>query len=204
MQTYQIITHSFKELSQDAQKQAIEKVKDSKELELNIQDQYEFFTEDQEEYLTGLNFDDVKLYYSLSYCQGDGLCFEGNIYLSSLMENEEFTKLLTEKQKKNVKRFLNCDDNKITITHRGNYYHNKSVSFDYSYYNSTSNNSYIEKLLDEVLEVFKDYYENLTNEIKKEGYAITEHYWKDENIIEFINDSEIEFLSSGTIYKLSK
>jgi hypothetical protein len=73
MQTYQIITHSFKELSEDGKKQALENVKNSKSLEWELEDQYRFFSENTEEYLTGLNFDNVKLYYSLSYCQGDGL-----------------------------------------------------------------------------------------------------------------------------------
>ena len=103
MKTYQIITHSLNELSKDAQQNAIENIKNSKKLESEIEFQYEIFSEDTKEYLKELNFNNIELYYSLSYCQGDGLCFIGDIYLSDLFKNENFLNLLTDKQKRNLK-----------------------------------------------------------------------------------------------------
>ncbi len=66
---------------------------------------YDFLTDDLTEQLKELLKEngiigEPKLYYSLSYCQGDGACFAGDFKWKS---------------------------NNISIIHRGNYYHSNSV-----------------------------------------------------------------------------
>ena len=103
-------TYSFDELSDEAKKKALEDW--SKDLD------YPFLTDDLREYiyeeLTEMGYTiegvatstkpTIRPYYSLSYCQGDGLMFEATI---------------TDK-----------DGNTYTIEHKGHYYHERSTNIE--------------------------------------------------------------------------
>ena len=75
MKTIEINLYSFDELSDKAKENAIEKWYEKED--------YYFLSQDLKESLISLlnerniYYQDIKLLYSLSYCQGDGLCFTG-------------------------------------------------------------------------------------------------------------------------------
>ena len=94
--------YTFQELSIESKEKAIEKYYENEDYYFLSED----LTESCKEYLTKNEcaFRDIKLYYSLSHSQGDGLCFIGEI----------------EKDGKCMK-----------IQHTGRCYHSKSVSMIY-------------------------------------------------------------------------
>ena len=74
--------YQFNELSESAQKLAIEKMSQLEYKSLDL----EFWSENWEEMIkTDFNFNDVKIHYSLGYCQGDGASLEfSNTQISEL------------------------------------------------------------------------------------------------------------------------
>lgn len=99
--TKQYNLYSFEELGQEAKDKAREA--------FNADNDYPFLTESLMEQLHDklaklelTEETELKIYYSLSYCQGDGLMFEGT---------------LSDKK-----------GNKYTIEHNGHYYHERSTS----------------------------------------------------------------------------
>ncbi|MCP4648763.1 MAG: hypothetical protein GY853_01605 [PVC group bacterium] len=99
MRKEEIIIYEFSELSRESQEKAIEKW-------YELED-YPFLPEDLTEYCkylldeNNITFDDLKVYYSLSYRQGDGACFIGQFQWKK---------------------------NDITIKHIGRYSHRNSVN----------------------------------------------------------------------------
>jgi hypothetical protein len=75
--TYKV--YQFAELPEKIKKEVISKWYE------NVGEDYSFLSEDLTEQTTlllqenGIEFSNLKLYYSLSYSQGDGLCFTGNL-----------------------------------------------------------------------------------------------------------------------------
>lgn len=104
MKTHCINLYEFNELSDKAKQKAIDKWYEAGD--------YYFLTEDLTEsckFLLESNkveYSDIKILYSLSSSQGDGLCFTGTI----------------EK-----------NGNKLKLTHRSRYYYAKSVNMTFSY-----------------------------------------------------------------------
>ena len=100
-----IYLYPFNELSETAKERAIKDYCDNN-------DHY-FLSEDLTESLKSLLeekecvYNDIKLYYSFAYSQGDGLCFVGEV--------------------------MNKNGEKMIIKHIGRYYHSKST--DIIYYN---------------------------------------------------------------------
>lgn len=102
MKTKTINLYSLDELSKEAQEKAHQ--------EWIENDDMPFLSEDMTEYLkellkeNNLTYDEVpKVYYSLSYCQGDGAMFEGTVYYGAITAR---------------------------IKHSGHYYHYNSKELD--------------------------------------------------------------------------
>lgn len=77
MRTIQTNIYKFSELSETAKARAIQKWYENEDYPFLCED----LTEDVKDYLfsNGCEFKDISLLYSLSYSQGDGLCFTGTI-----------------------------------------------------------------------------------------------------------------------------
>ena len=100
MRTETIKVFSFDELKPDIQEKVIEEFRNN-ELFMD----YPFMNEYMNEYLNELLKENkikgkAELFYSLSYCQGDGCCFQG---------------------------VFDWKQYEVGIQHRGNYYHSRSV-----------------------------------------------------------------------------
>jgi len=128
----------------------------------------EFFTEDlRSELFETFGLNHLKTYYSLSFCQGDGLCLYGNISFSELFENPKFKKIafkgIHHKQVQSVFDVLQY----IDFEHRGRYYHEKSVYIESEEYNPTERQSAVIK---KVVENVKSWYFQFCREWEKRGY----------------------------------
>jgi len=92
MQTKQYKLYELHELSDKAKEKARDWYK--------LYDEYIFLSEDMAEYLpellekNNLKCDDAKIWYSLSYCQGDGAMFEGTVnyksYYATIMQSGHY------------------------------------------------------------------------------------------------------------------
>jgi len=77
MKTIQTIVYDFSELSPSAKLNAIEEWYKNEDYPFLSNDIYEKFTELADQH--GIEYDDIDIYYSLTYRQGDGLCVIGTI-----------------------------------------------------------------------------------------------------------------------------
>jgi hypothetical protein len=100
-ETRQHNVYKFDELKKETQEKVINRFREQNEIEFLEESLTDYMFQLLEEHnLKPLN-DDAKLYYSLTYCQGDGVCFVG--------------------------RFNSPLNYLIVINHKGNYYHKRSV-----------------------------------------------------------------------------
>lgn len=163
--TYKV--YLFDELPKESQQKAIEKWRQDDDLP--------FLHEDMEYKLTELlqenkiKTTDHKVYYSLSYCQGDGAMFEmqgtWNYY---------------------GKKYY------LMIKHYGHYNHKYERIIEMQEVDGTMANEKAEKK-------FTAIYENICDELKKYGYDCIEYQQSDECITETLKANDYEFTLNGSI-----
>ena len=175
-QTKQFKLFTFNELSIEAQERA-EQTYLSDEWVQSMK--AEFFTEWATEEIETLFKDSVykpEVYYSLTYCQGDGLHFEGSVNVLTFLK--EFKDDLNFKEDDYLKllNYLEEDEIVHNISHAGGHYaHCYSVNHDFdldyfNYYYNGENSERLEVLLNE-LEAFIEYhYEAVCLELEDIGY----------------------------------
>lgn len=193
MKTKTISIYEFKELSQEAQEKAIEYFKNCKQ---NDGDLLFMFNEDVTQYLIGKGWDDVKLQYSLSCCQGDGLSFSGKIDLKWFLENEYSHKLPKYK--------INAICEYIYSVHSkgntGHYCYASENQIEYTEnYQNGEHWERIDKLWQDVFVEIKNYYMSLCRKFEKQGYDEIDYQLSDKCIKEDIEANEYEFLENGKL-----
>lgn len=126
-QTETIEIFKLSELTEEAQKKALEKWNEHSEFDS------QFIIDDYREILECIGFSDVKIYYSGFYSQGDGACFTGSYqyakeWAKALKAHCDYKDIIViggrlhALQSRYFYR-LHCD-----IEHRCRYYHENSVS----------------------------------------------------------------------------
>ena len=84
----------FDELNEKAQEYAVsEEQNRSERFDWN---DAEFLTEDFKTQLTEFGFEETEVYWSLGYCQGDGVAFYGRVHAESLKEKDRKAKQLID------------------------------------------------------------------------------------------------------------
>jgi hypothetical protein len=122
--TYNV--YEFKELSKEAQEEALEYFRQSEHFDFLADDMAEKLDDLLKQYK--LKYDEMpKTYFSLSYCQGDGAMFEGTVYYKSYT---------------------------VDITHSGNYYHYNSKQIDM--YSTKTSKGASGKVFNEFNELYVD------------------------------------------------
>lgn len=165
MELKQIEIYKYDELSEDAKQKALS--------DYNQNNDYDFLSDDLNEYLKQLLEDnnikgDAKLFYSLSYCQGDGVCFEGNFEYKGI-------------------------DFKIEHNN-GHYYHNNSVNI---YYDEDDEDDLKNDVIESIYLEFKATFEDICDKIEKSGYSQIEYQDSEENFKEMCDANEYTFRASG-------
>lgn len=166
---YQVFT--FNELSEDAQTKAIEKERESENeclgdwLPNDMQEKCNELLKKHE--IEG----EPRVYYSLSYCQGDGAMFEGSFYWKGFS---------------------------IVIKHEGRYNHENSKSIDMV---KPLDDGGEEVSTDEEDEEFNKLYVSICKELAQWGYDLIESATSDEAIKEKLEDLKGDYLKDGTVFK---
>lgn len=149
-------------------------------------------------------FDEVKLQYSLSYCQGDGLSFSGELNLRKFL-----TLVYSKKRKLNKKMIDLLCDWIYSVESAGNegryYFCSKSdikYTEDYSLEKEMSEFRYliIDKLWENVLAEIQNYYVELCRQLEKYGYSILTYRMTDEEFSEHCEIDDYQFLEDGKQY----
>ncbi len=167
--------YSFDELSEEGKKKVIENY------QFWITEEHtwsEAITECWEVKLEELGFEDIEIFFSLSYSQGDGAMFQfTQLDLLKVIENyhldmsEELRAMLASKE---LSMFISC-------TRQGRYYHEKSTAFTLSLYYEDTDKEIQDKLNKEIKELDILYWlENsvyipLCEELKAALYAEKEY-----------------------------
>ena len=180
MKTIEI--YKFEELNKDTQNTIIEREREKTEIYLD------FFYDDCIEIIKKNGFyGNVKLEYSLSYSQGDGLSFSFDYY-DNLMQL--FTDILGTEKKKTIE----CIVNNISLNCKGNngrycYAHRNDINLELdNYYVKSSEN--IDDLISEVESNLRDIYIDLCEQLEQQGYSEIEYQYSDECIIDYLNSHE--------------
>ena len=173
MEIKKIKVYSFEELSKEAKEKVLNDFRENNEYHF-LEEYLKDFLKERLKEVKIKEVGETKLYYSLSYSQGDGCCFIG----------------LFEWKNYNIK-----------ITHNFRYYHSKSVDFEITQDNLINDVGVKEEADEEIYKEFKKLYENVCYEVEKTGYNFIEAENSEETIKENIEANEYLFYSNGEIYK---
>jgi hypothetical protein len=181
MRIVEINLYKYKELSEQAQKKALDKF-----IEYNhyddmlseiLHESLKIFLEDVG--IESIDEDKLKIYYSIGYSQGDGVCFIG-----------EF-------------RFKDSPDIVTTVDHHSRYYHKKSTDISSKYYNKGDEYDITQQEAAEIVKVsrkFRLIYYEICDKLEKEGYDFIEHEDSEENFEALCDMNDWEFYQNGRMY----
>ena len=147
--------------------------------------------------------------YSLSYCQGDGVAFYGDIDLENFIE-KRYSELEENLSKHDLRRIRYIAKQGLTIDIRkSSYFHNcdhyntmivEVVECVENYMYEYAKQSDIEEMISSVYELEKfisDDVKLLSRELESIGYDIIETYTSDDYIVEGFELSEVYFTKEG-------
>ncbi len=195
MKTITLELFKFNELSEAAQQKAINEHRNS------IDDVLWFFSDDIAEQLKEENITLSKrgLQYSLNYCQGDGLSFAGEFDVLKMV------KLALPNLSAKRQDIINHCIYKIYST--GNtgrrYCYALKIDIDFEYNHSNWDEhryTNLSLLCQKVAEFTENYYIDLCDKFKKQGYDEIDYQYSDEGIKETIIDNDYEFTIDGNRY----
>ena len=177
--------YKYEELSEAAKKSAKERYN-----ELDIDLVTELLIDIVEE----AGFKGADVYWSLSYCQGDGACFVGRGW-----RGEELEKIVTKAYKgevpKNIKRILPFV-NEYIVTHSGRYYHYNSCRGEIYFEREVTR---AEKYVEELEEVLEEYRKEVCQRLEDSGYKNIEYFMSEEYFAELCELNEWEFTEEGVM-----
>jgi hypothetical protein len=163
MEIKTINLYTFSELPETVQEKLIKAEYDSSIDVLNDQVS-EYFNEKAKERFGP----DLKVYYSLGHCQGDGVAFEGEIILDTLLSNYK------DSFNRNELRLLNkCKDCiSISVKNELRYYHYNSFRVDLGIgqYSYSRDYKYIDELQKSIEKKILTILQNISQDLKRSGY----------------------------------
>ncbi len=162
-------------------------------------DDAEFLTEDFKTQLAEYGFSDVEIYWSLGYCQGDGVAFYGHVYPESLKEKDQTAKCLIAALE------AAGDALCIEITGAsGHYHHWNSMTVEIEFENETDDEDLPARLkiarpvLREELEQYlAERVKELSRELEKSGYAEIEYRYDEDAIRAELSEREHLYEKDG-------
>lgn len=186
MQQITVNTYNFDELGQEAQKTALESFRD---INVDSDGWSEDVIENFKNKLEALGYENITVYYSGFWSQGDGACFIGRV---------DLTKWLKAHKLANKYRALYNDTEaySINITHQSHYYHATSTTVEDGYYSSGKSEK-SEKQFAEVVGLIEAEREELGNALYKELEQEYDFLTSDEVIKDTILVNEYQFLADG-------
>lgn len=147
-------------------------------------DDAKFLTEDFKEQLAERGFENVDVYWSLGYCQGDGVAFYGRVWAQDLKEKDFEAKTLIERLERAG------DDIAIEITGANNHYHHWNSMTVEIEFDSELEDEDLPSRLKIARPVWREKFEKylsekvkeISRELEKSGYAEIEYQTSEETI----------------------
>jgi hypothetical protein len=188
----------FPELKREAQELAVSKERDSPER--FDWDDAEFLTEEFKTQLAEYGFEEAEVYWSLGYCQGDGVAFYGRVLKESLKEKDCKAKRLIAALE------AAGDELYIGITGaNGHYHHSNSMTIEIDFGNESDDEDLPARLkiarpvLRENLEEYlTERVKEISRELEKSGYAEIEYRYDETAIREELQEREHLYEKDGT------
>lgn len=188
----------FSELNQTAQEFAVEKERESGNRFTD--DDAVFLTEDFQQQLAEKGFSSVEVFWSLGYCQGDGVAFYGRVYTDDLKAKDSNAKLLIERLEKAGEEIS------IEITGANGWYHHRnSMTLEIDFESETDEED-LPSRYKIALPVWREELEGylsekireISSELEKSGYNEIDYRHSDEIICQELNEREDLYEKDGT------
>lgn len=197
--TTQTDVYAFNELSAEA-KENVKKWWIDGNIDLSY-----IFTEDIEQHLNELfPNSDLKIQYSLSYCQGDGLNIYGELYLFDILELLKTENKLSDKEYKSISFYLEHSFSSIKLSSNNHYNYCICDRLDFASdlideleYQDYRNVNY--QLVKKFEQLIGDKLGELCKEYEKQGY-IYFYEISDEDMQNLCDSNEYEFTEDGNIF----
>ena len=189
----------FDELSDEVKEFAIENEKESGRR--FDDDDASFLTEDFQQQLNEKGFESVKVFWSLGYCQGDGVAFYGRVDADDLKVKDPLAKKLIEKLE------TVGDEISIEITGANGWYHHRnSMTVEVDFENETDEED-LPARLKIALPIWREEFEcylsekvkEISDELEKAGYAEIDYRYSEETICQELSESENLYDKCGTL-----
>lgn len=188
----------FEELSKEAQSFAIENERNSGRC--FDETDAAFLTEDFQYQLAEKGFESVKVFWSLGYCQGDGVGFYGRVYPDDLKAKDGHAKKLIEKLE------AAGDEISIEITGANNWYHHRnSMTVEIDFENEQEDEELPARLKiarpvwrEELEGYLSERIKEISDELENLGYGEIDYRYSEEAIREELNEREELYEKEGT------
>jgi hypothetical protein len=188
----------FEELSGEAKDYAVENERNSGRR--FDETDASFLTEDFQYQLTEKGFEAVKVYWSLGYCQGDGVAFYGRVFTDDLKAKDKNAKKLIERLE------TVGDEISIEITGANGWYHHRnSMTVEIEFENETDDEDLPARLKiarpvwrENFESYLSDKVKEISDELEKSGYAEIDYRYEDETIQRDLNEREDLYEKDGT------
>ena len=204
MKTIEVNLYSFNELSEEAQKFAIEKTQNSENY-LDY-DWYESTYEHHKELIQAAGFDIDRLYFSGFWSQGDGAMFEYSRFEGEILLNQFIDQLKLSPMRKNWIKNNICVSGKGT--QGGMYFHENSCSHSINWEVDNGDLHYTRPFyqwLESIGEDFEDFVTKIYKDLCQKLYKALENEYNDlksdETVKDYLMQDEFrEYLENGEIY----
>ena len=159
---------------------------------------HDFILEDYKETIEDLGYNNVTIYYSGFYSQGDGACF-----VCESIDLDKIIERMGIKIRLGLKDYI-IDNLGVSIKHNySRYYHYKTVQINYDFNNrfiGDLTEKYCDKIIEEIVNFIDKDICTYSNEIYNGLESEWEYQNSDECILEMIDDNDYEFTEDGKLF----
>ena len=196
MQEITIKVYSIDELGQQAKEKAIQRIQQT----LHETFEPELLTEYFRTLLDDSGLSNLNCYWSLSYCQGDGVAFYGRLDIDALLACEACKAIWPE-----LKYLQEVNEPYIKIersNHRYNHWNTMYIDINVEdYYDDNPKvNTLVEERIETVKIFLTSYIRKISKELEKVGYDDIKYQTSEEQALE--RAKELTFLEDGTEFNM--
>jgi hypothetical protein len=186
METRTYNVYKCEELKPEAKSKAIEKWYEG--------EYYPCLEEDILEYIKELDvlgiFSNIKPSYSLSNCQGDGLCFSANIDLEKWLKHKKVNKVKMEKILEEVYKLFSSGN-------KGRYCYASKTDIQWEGQGNESEETC--HLMDDYCQEIANYYLEICRKAEKNGYSILKYRMDNKEFSELCESNGYMFKENGQL-----
>lgn len=199
MRTLEVKLFGINELAEEVKAQVIERYRNKEEFCWDWTDS-EFLTDWFQDYIVGTMFEDCKVHWSLSNCQGDGVMLIGRVDEEKLYDVAIQSGNFTNHQLRRIKFLLDHTKYEMVYNRYYNSFFNTVDVTDYlpcSYAYSKKHLNELYELMDSLESLVKLHADMISSELEFSGYSTIENQYTDEFIVDRLESWGIEFTEDG-------